>query len=311
MNAQHTQIDDSTSQIDFIGEAIKEMRMQTASAGTISRGGEWSFPSSDLEGPAGYFMLRGQATVTLDGRETKLLELGDLLIVTRAKSHRLIGIAQLQQTRLNNDEETGKTSFLYATIHAQIANDCPFGSTLPEYLLFRAGDRTESPYLDAQLQCLAWEAKSGEPASGLIQARLWEIVFMQAFRVHLAKTKTNHGWLAAICDQHLSKVLTAIHTFPERDWTVEQLAAEASMSRATFARRFVAALNDTPMHYLFKQRMRIAAALLREPDSSIATIAQRVGYASESAFSSAFHRRFEIWPGEYRRQVNAPSPGLM
>ncbi len=278
------------------------MRVQAASTGTISKDGSWSFPLSDTDSPVGYFLLQGQAEVTIDDRAAESLKAGDLLVVIRSKSHRLYGSKPVRPVQAENDEQSEKTSFLFAIIQAQIASDCPFGSAMPDHFLFRSGERTESPHLDAQLQCLVWEAKSGAAASKLMQARLWEIVFMQAFRVHLAKTKTTTGWLSAICDQQLSKVLAAILRYPERDWTVEMLAAEAAISRATLARRFASVLNDTPMDYLFKQRMRMAAARLREPGASISMVAQQVGYSSESAFSSAFHRRFNIWPGEYRNR---------
>lgn len=302
INAQDTQLDDSSSQIDLIGEAMKEMRIHTASAGSVMRGGAWTFPSADPDSPVAYYLQRGRARAVFDGGATEFLEPGDLLVVVRATSHRLHGCNTEQIPHDPHDDQPSPTSFLFATIQAQIASDCPFGSAMPEYFLFRSGERTESPYLDAQLQCLVWESRSGGAGSELMQARLWEIVFMQAFRVHLAKTRATHGWLAAICDQQLSKVLRAIHKSPGKDWTVERLATEAAMSRATLARRFAAVLDDTPMDYLYRLRMRVAATLLKEPDASILDVAERVGYASESAFSSAFHRRFNIWPGEYRDQ---------
>lgn len=304
INAQDAQPDDSSSQLDLIGEAMKEMRIHTASTGCVSRGGMWTFPSTDPDSPVAYYLQRGRVQVAFEGGAIEILEPGDLLVVVRAKSHRLRGCDSDQSLQDPHGEQTSRTSFLFAAIQAQIASDCPFGSTMPEYFLFRSGERTESPYLDAQLQCLAWESRSGGAASELMQARLWEIVFMQAFRVHLAKTKATHGWLAAICDQQLGKVLRAIHKFPGKDWTVERLAAEAAMSRATLARRFAAVLDDTPMDYLYRLRMRVAATLLKEPEASILDVAERVGYASESAFSSAFHRRFRVWPGAYRDEAS-------
>jgi AraC-like DNA-binding protein len=299
MDAVDTQVNDELPQIDLVGEAIKEMRIRTASARRVSRAGAWTFPSCDPESPVAYFLVRGRAETTFEGGATELLEAGDLLVVTRARTHQLRGH--------ESGGQPSQTCFLFAAIEADIAADCPFGSTLPDYFLFRSGERTESPYLEAQLQCLAWEARSGEAASALMQARLWEIVFMHALRVHLARTKVTRGWLAALCDRQLSRVLSAIHASPEKGWTVERLAAEAAMSRATLARRFAATLDDTPMDYLFRLRMRIAATLLKEPGESIPAVAERVGYASESAFSSAFHRRFGIWPGEYRaREASRP-----
>lgn len=298
MNPQsHYQIDEECYEFDFVGAAIKEMDIRTVSAGSMSKGGSWKFAACERNRCFGYFIVRGRAEFSFDDR-VEILETGDLLIGVRDKGHKL-GNLTLAQTE---GAVCDSTTFLFATIHALVVADCPLGSAMPDYFLFRAGERTESPYLDTQLQCLVWESKAGEPASRLMQARLWEIVFMHSFRVHLAKNKPTRGWLAAICDGQLSRAIAAIHAAPEKDWTVEQLAAESAMSRSTLSRRFITMLNETPMDYLFKQRMRLAANLLREPGATISSVALKVGYSSESAFSTAFHRRFNVWPGAYRDQ---------
>jgi AraC-like DNA-binding protein len=51
--------------------------------------------------------------------------------------------------------------------------------------------------------------------------------------------------------------------------------------------------------------MELAARRLRESDETLTTIADRVGYASEFAFSRAFSRTFGVAPGRYRR-ANGP-----
>ena len=51
--------------------------------------------------------------------------------------------------------------------------------------------------------------------------------------------------------------------------------------------------------------MTIAARLLRTSDASLQTIAGRVGYSSEYAFSKAFKRELGLAPARYRRQPRA------
>jgi AraC-like DNA-binding protein len=51
--------------------------------------------------------------------------------------------------------------------------------------------------------------------------------------------------------------------------------------------------------------MTLAGRLLRDSDLKLATVARRVGYASEFAFAKAFKRDYGIAPGAYRRQLAA------
>ena len=57
------------------------------------------------------------------------------------------------------------------------------------------------------------------------------------------------------------------------------------------------------MEYVFQCRMRRAMTLLRTKHGTSASIATRVGYGSEAAFSAAFVQHQGITPGAYRRQV--------
>ncbi len=51
------------------------------------------------------------------------------------------------------------------------------------------------------------------------------------------------------------------------------------------------------MQYLYRGRMRKAATMLRAEDATVASIATRVGYGSEAAFSAAFTRHTGMPPG--------------
>jgi len=88
---------------------------------------------------------------------------------------------------------------------------------------------------------------------------------------------------------------------PERTWTVASLAAEVGMSRSPFASRFTALVGTSPLAYLARWRMHVAADLLEGSTMSISEIAERVGYASEAAFGRGFKKEFGVSPGAFRR----------
>jgi AraC-like DNA-binding protein len=90
-------------------------------------------------------------------------------------------------------------------------------------------------------------------------------------------------------------------------WTVASLACTSGMSRSGFAARFNDLVGEPPLCYVTRWRMRRAAKLLLDQgDSSIADIANQVGYESEAAFGVVFKRQFNSPPARWRRKKFNP-----
>ena len=68
------------------------------------------------------------------------------------------------------------------------------------------------------------------------------------------------------------------------------------------AERFRHYLSETPMAYLTRWRLQLAAQMLSSSSYPVAQIAEEVGYESEAAFNRAFKRQFEIPPARFRAQ---------
>lgn len=137
-----------------------------------------------------------------------------------------------------------------------------------------------------------------------IASRLGELLIIESIRMYIQESADlGAGWINALRDPQLLKVLNLIHANVERPWTVEALAAEVGLSRSRLAARFSAQLNEGPLHYLAYWRMQRAAALLRDTSLSIPTIVQTVGYQSEPSFNAAFKRVFGKPPGRFRQET--------
>ena len=114
-------------------------------------------------------------------------------------------------------------------------------------------------------------------------------------------------------DRRVSRALALMQAEPTKRWTVERLARAVGLSRAAFARRFVALSGRSPLRYLTDLRLALAASLLENDDeASLAEVAARVGYASEFAFSRAFKRQHGVAPSLFRRLRALPhTPPLL
>jgi AraC-like DNA-binding protein len=96
-----------------------------------------------------------------------------------------------------------------------------------------------------------------------------------------------------------------MHERPERDWSVDELAASVGLSRSSLAQRFTDFIGQPPMQYLTRWRLTIAAQRLRSEKASLARIAEESGYDSEAAFNRAFKRALGTTPAAWRRGARA------
>ncbi|EKF41315.1 AraC family transcriptional regulator [Nitratireductor indicus C115] len=108
------------------------------------------------------------------------------------------------------------------------------------------------------------------------------------------------GWVAALRDPRLGRVIAALHRDPGRNWTLAELAAEMGSSRSVFAERFHTVTGMTPVRYLTELRMRLASQWIGRDRMPIETAAQKLGYGSQAAFSRAFKRVHGHPPGAAR-----------
>jgi AraC family transcriptional regulator len=86
------------------------------------------------------------------------------------------------------------------------------------------------------------------------------------------------------------------------DFSLDQLAALAGLSKFHFHRLFKQAVGEAPSHHLLKLRMQEAKRLLRETKRSVVDVALDVGYTNPSHFARFFRRETGLSPSDYRQQ---------
>lgn len=143
------------------------------------------------------------------------------------------------------------------------------------------------------LALLEREVGRSRLGGALIAERLAEILLVEALRAYIMdQEEAGSGWLHALGDPAIGAALRAMHANVAHPWTVAELAKRAGMSRSAFAPRFKARVGRPPLEYLAHWRLTLARRLLADGQTTIATVSEQVGYASQSAFGSAFRRAF-------------------
>jgi AraC family transcriptional regulator, alkane utilization regulator len=178
----------------------------------------------------------------------------------------------------------------------------PLFEALPRVLRIPIGDGEASVLLRELLRAGVRESSASRPGAQSTLAKLAELMFVEALRRYVETLPPEgHGWLAAMRDVQIGRALALLHEAPERAWTVDELAREVALSRSLLATRFASLVGESPMQYLMRWRLALAARALRSGRDAIARVAERSGYETEAAFSRAFKREFGLPPSAWRK----------
>ena len=107
--------------------------------------------------------------------------------------------------------------------------------------------------------------------------------------------------------RHIASVLQHIREHLAESLSINDLARQATMSKAVFHRRFKEATSLSPLQFVKALRLNEGARLIAQ-GANVSTTAYRVGYASPSQFSREFSRQFGQTPREWRRTAGLRAP---
>jgi len=263
-----------------------------------------------------HYIAEGSCWAEVDGARVDLAQ-GDVIVLPFGNEH-VMGhgapsatrdVSQLfpapppwrAPPRITTGGDGPSTQIVCGFLHTDTALYNPLFETLPKLLVVRAAAGRRAALLSASVDFLVEELASDTPGAASVTARLTELLFVEALRQHAQNLgPTEVGWLAAMGDPGIRRALEAMHHEPARDWSADDLAKLAAMSRTVFYERFTELVGAAPAHYLTRWRLQRAAHRLLDTDDSIAEIAARVGYGSEAALSRAFKRESGQAPAAWR-----------
>jgi AraC-like DNA-binding protein len=286
----------------------------------------WSMRIADEAPLCLIAITRGQAWLIPDDDEAMLMRPGDVVIVRGPDPYTLaddpatppqviirpgekcetpdgqeVELMSFMGVRTWGNSPVGSTVILNGTYELESEVSRRLLGALPPLLLL-PGDAWESPLVGM----LADEIVKDDPGQEAVLDRLLDLLLIAVLRAWFARPDAEApAWYRAYSDPVVGKALRLIHDDPAHAWTIAELAAEAGVSRAAFARRFTELLGEPPMKFLTDWRLSLAADLLLEPEATVGSVAYQVGYASPFALSAAFKRVRGMSPQEYKRAALA------
>lgn len=265
--------------------------------------GNWQFGTYGHKRAAYHFVGAGQCWLhTRQSPEPQLLRAGDLVVLPHDAWHMLAAADALEgdDHRMSSEGEGPFTTLVCGYFEFLAGNRNPILDALPEVIVL-SGEQA-GRHLEVVGQLLIQEAAQAESlGTRTVLDKLADTLFVMVVRGYVNSLDEQRGLLAALADARLRKALAGIHREPASPWTLESLAQLAGMSRTSFAQRFAELVGTTPIEYLTRWRMTQAELLLRDPQVSVASVAEQVGYETEAAFRKAFKRVHGVGPGSVRR----------
>ena len=301
---------------DPLAAIISLLRPRTVLSKIVSGAERWSIRKPRYEDPAFCLLLDGSCFLDLD--EVGALELreGDFVLLPETPGFTLasdlglrpalVAFDHSRETHYGAESSPVTMRMLGGYFCFDRANAQLLVKLLPPVVHIRR-DEPGATRLRRIVELIGEEADECRPGRALILERLVEVLLVEALRFRSASAaREEQGLLAGLSDTGLARALREIHVDVARRWTVEQLARTAGMSRAAFAERFMRKVGMPPMQYLYLLEWRVALAkdILRGERPSLAEVAERVGYQSASAFSTAFTRLTGRAPSEFARSTD-------
>lgn len=231
----------------------------------------------------------GPVEVTHDGESPLHVVEPSLLLYPRPLKHRFV-----------TDAKRG-ADLACANLHFDGGVANPIAAALPPAICVPLAEIYGA---DGVLSLLFDEAFNQRCGRQALVNRLFEVVLIQVLRHLMESGQIRSGMLAGMGHPKLRHALVAMHEQPAHEWSLEELAEKAGMSRSVFADTFRDTVGLTPGAYLQHWRVNLAQQALRQ-GRSLKMIAVEVGYGSEAALSRAFKVQSGLSPREWKQsQLN-------
>jgi AraC-like DNA-binding protein len=267
-----------------------ELRSRVFYAGNLC-----SLVNFDAGAGVGHFHLlkAGRLRLTRPGAAVLELRGPSLVFFPRSTQHWL------------NADPTDGADLVCASVEFGASLGNPLLNELPEPMVLPLN---EAPALASVLEALfseAFDERSGGRSVAL--NRLCEVALIYMLRHVVESGLLESGVIAGLADIRIAKAMQAMHVDPAKQWSLQDLATLAGMSRARFAAHFAKVVGQPAIEYLAHWRLSLAQALLVQ-GRLVKSIADEVGYSSPNALTRAFTQQMGLSPTEWLSQREKRGP---
>lgn len=308
--------------MDTLSEVLAICRAERAVTARFTLRAPWGLESAGVPGALIRLSRGAPYWIEVAGQQPVRVEAGDLLMLPTGVAHTLRSapglpttpFAQLIARHADGPKDENPLVFSHGgrgevtevfSVLLWFSAYCRHSvfRLLPPLIHMREAQLPMAGCLATTMQSLILETLNRRPGWRLSAARMGELLLVNILREQLSRPATvSAGWLRGLGDPAIARAIKCIHEAPAGNWTVEELAREAGMSRSRFAERFKVLVGSSPIGYLTEHRMALAAEQLEAGQLPSSRIAEQAGYESPRVFARAFQRWAGMTPHAFVQQ---------
>jgi AraC-like DNA-binding protein len=144
------------------------------------------------------------------------------------------------------------------------------------------------------------EFRNRENMSRLYLDSIGHVLAGHILRRH-CETQSHMGFAGLLSDDQLLSLRRFIDEQIESGFSTSELAQATGLGPQKFIRKLRTTTGLSPWRYVQAYRVSVAQRMLRNPGVSIAEIANRLGFASQSHFTNVFRSKIGITPKAFRK----------
>ena len=290
------------------GDVLHYLKLDSIYYSRSTMGGQdWGVELPPFENTSMFHIVTsGSCVVEVKDRRIDL-QAGDLVFISRACGHKVIGanneqainlfdlpihqVSDHYETLELNPELEEKTTLLCGVVRISHPAGEMLINEMPDLIHIKRDHHMFGEMMGEIVRLVFREASGNFIGGETVITRLADVLLIQAIRSWVADSSELHGkWITALSDEKIGKALACIHQHPEGNWTIENLGAEVGLSRTAFANRFKDMVGESVLSYVTKWRMNLAVMKIREGKRVDIDFVESLGYKSESAFRRTFKK---------------------
>jgi AraC family transcriptional regulator len=174
------------------------------------------------------------------------------------------------------------------------------GQIAPDRLELPHNFGARDPLIEHLGLALLADLRATEVGGRLFAESAAQMLVVHLLRNYATVTHPVREYTGGLSRATLRRVLEFIHAHLDTDLSLTAMATTVGMSPYHFARLFKQSTGQSPHQYVIARRIAQAKHLLTTTELPIATIAYRVGFASQSHLARHFRQRTGVTPKAYR-----------
>ncbi len=301
--------------MDALSDILNSVKLKAVVYQKVRCTSSWGVEAAQDSNSQFWQLLKGSCYLRVPGKAVIKMNEGDFVFIPHGSTHCISGKPDttcVSAAHYTKALLSGKPLFqgkeketLLIGGHFEFASNVqhPFIKSLPKVIQIKNTNTEVSVWLQRAALFMNEEVGCEMIGSKIILSRLAEVVFILIIRAYLEQTDIKKGFLLALKDNRISSSLKFMHTSPEKNWTLNQLASTAGMSRSLYCKEFKRLVGETPLSYLTNWRILKSKEILLESKENIIEVAGKVGYQSEAAFNRLFKSKVGETPASYRRNI--------